>query len=245
MPQEPEGRIIRFGSFEADLEEGRLTKSGVRIRLQEQPFQILALLLERPGQLVTREEIRQKLWSTDTFVEFDDALNTAVRKLRVALSDVADNPRFLETVPRRGYRFVAPVSLPTQPQISPSQIAVAERVNPAEWEIRAVEASLPLASRKSGWWRWALFAAGALVIAAAGGIVWYQRAARFRITSKDTIVLADFVEYYRRSGFRRCAPPGSGGRAGAVSGDPGYARPQGVGNHETDGAPARRTHVGP
>src|SRR5579872_6593259 len=107
--REAESRIIRFGSFEADLAEGRLTKAGVRIHLQEQPFQILVLLLERSGQLVTREEIREKLWSNHTFVEFDDALNTAVRKLRAALCDSADNPRFLETVPRRGYRFVAPV----------------------------------------------------------------------------------------------------------------------------------------
>src|SRR5208283_2000664 len=105
----PAGRIVRFGSFEVDLQEGRLTKAGIRIRLQGQPLQILVLLLQSPGQLVTREEIRQKLWSRDTFVEFDDALNTAVRKLRAALNDSADNPRFLETVPRRGYRFVAPV----------------------------------------------------------------------------------------------------------------------------------------
>lgn len=106
----PAGRFIRFGSFEADLQERKLTKSGYRIRLQEQPFRILVLLLERPGQLVTREEIRQKLWSRDTFVEFDDALNTAVRKLRESLNDSADNPRFLETVPRRGYRFIAPIA---------------------------------------------------------------------------------------------------------------------------------------
>jgi len=101
------GRFVRFGSFEADLQEGKLTKMGSRVRLQEQPFRILAQLLERPGQLVTREEIRQKLWSHATYVGFDDALNTAVRKLREALNDSADNPRFLETVPRRGYRFVA------------------------------------------------------------------------------------------------------------------------------------------
>ncbi|MGA8489587.1 MAG: winged helix-turn-helix domain-containing protein [Terriglobales bacterium] len=112
MPQlKPEVRIVRFGSFEADLREGVLSKAGIRIKLQEQPFQILTLLLQRPGVLVTRDEIRQKLWSEDTFVAFDDGLNTAVRKLRTALSDSADNPRFLETVPRRGYRFVAPVTV--------------------------------------------------------------------------------------------------------------------------------------
>ena len=109
-------RFVRFGLFEADLQEGKLTKTGGRIRLQEQPFLILALLLEHPGELVTREEIRQKLWSHNTFVEFDAALNTAVRKLREALNDSADNPRFLETVPRRGYRFAAPVASPPEPQ---------------------------------------------------------------------------------------------------------------------------------
>jgi DNA-binding winged helix-turn-helix (wHTH) protein len=125
QPQETERRIVRFGSFEADLREARLSKGGIRIRLQEQPFQILVLLLERPGQVVTREEIRQKLWSNDTFVEFDDALNTAVRKLRAALSDSADNPRFLETVPRKGYRFLAPISLPElQGDQSPAQSKV-------------------------------------------------------------------------------------------------------------------------
>jgi DNA-binding winged helix-turn-helix (wHTH) protein len=112
----PTDRFVRFGLFEADLQEGKLTKTGGRIRLQEQPFLILALLLEHPGELVTREEIRQKLWSHNTYVEFDAALNTAVRKLRKALNDPADNPRFLETVPRRGYRFVAAVALPPEPQ---------------------------------------------------------------------------------------------------------------------------------
>src|SRR5215471_3330590 len=102
-------RFARFGSFEIDLPERKLTKGGTRVRLQEQPFRILALLLERPGQLVTREEIRSQVWPQDLFVDFDAALNTAVGKLRVALNDSADNPRFLETVPRHGYRFVAPV----------------------------------------------------------------------------------------------------------------------------------------
>jgi DNA-binding winged helix-turn-helix (wHTH) protein len=126
------GRVVRFGSFEADLQEGTLTKVGYRIRLQEQPFRILALLLERSGQLVTREEIRQKLWSPETFVGFDDALNTAVRKLREALNDSADNPRFLETVPRRGYRFVAPVAWPAEPQgVAPTESRV--RRHPYLW----------------------------------------------------------------------------------------------------------------
>jgi TolB-like protein/DNA-binding winged helix-turn-helix (wHTH) protein/Tfp pilus assembly protein PilF len=102
-------RIARFGVFEADFESRRLTKNGFRIRLQEKPFQLLMLLLEQPGVVLTREELKEKLWPSDTFVEFDVGLNTAVKKLRGALNDSADNPRFVETVPRLGYRFLAPV----------------------------------------------------------------------------------------------------------------------------------------
>ena len=102
-------RTVRFGVFEVDLRAGELRKSGLKIRLQEQPFQVLALLLEQPGELVTREEIQQRLWPDDTFVDFDHGLHNAVNKIREALGDSASNPRFVETVPRRGYRFIAPV----------------------------------------------------------------------------------------------------------------------------------------
>jgi cholera toxin transcriptional activator len=102
-------KVVRFGVFEADLASGELRKNGIRIRLQEQPFQVLVLLLERAGQMVTREELRDRLWPGDTFVDFDHGLNTAVNKLREALSDTASNPRFVQTVARRGYRFIAPV----------------------------------------------------------------------------------------------------------------------------------------
>ena len=108
-PTSPNGRLIRFGVFEADLAAAELRKSGVRIRLQEQPFQVLAYLLDHPGEVVTREELRQKLWPADTFVDFDHSLNTAVNKLREALGDSAASPRYVETLARRGYRFVAPV----------------------------------------------------------------------------------------------------------------------------------------
>ncbi len=101
-------RIVRFGTFEADLATRELRKSGVRVKLQGQPFEILAMLLERPGGLVTREELQQRLWPTDTFVDFDHGVNTAINRLREALGDSAENPRFVETVPRRGYRFIAP-----------------------------------------------------------------------------------------------------------------------------------------
>jgi TolB-like protein/DNA-binding winged helix-turn-helix (wHTH) protein/tetratricopeptide (TPR) repeat protein len=103
-------RRIAFGAYEADLHSGELTKDGKRVRLQAQPFQLLVMLLDRPGQLVTREEICQKLWSADTFVDFDHSLGTAINKIREVLNDSVAEPRFVETIPRRGYRFIAPVT---------------------------------------------------------------------------------------------------------------------------------------
>jgi TolB-like protein/DNA-binding winged helix-turn-helix (wHTH) protein/Flp pilus assembly protein TadD len=105
---QPDGRL-RFGVFEVDLRAGELRKHGLRVRLQEQPFQILAILLERAGQVVTRDELQKKLWSANTFVDFDHGLNKAVNKIRDALGDSAESPRFVETVARRGYRFLAEV----------------------------------------------------------------------------------------------------------------------------------------
>ena len=102
-------QVVRFGVFEVDLRAGELRKKGVRIRLQEQPLQVLAVLLEQPGQLVTREELKQKLWG-GTIVDFDHSINTTINKLREALGDSADTPRFIETLPRRGYRFIYPVN---------------------------------------------------------------------------------------------------------------------------------------
>jgi eukaryotic-like serine/threonine-protein kinase len=102
-------RIFRFGSFEVDLASEELRKNGLKIRLSGQPFQILVMLLERPGQVVTREELQKKLWPEGTFVDFDHSLNTAVNKIRETLGDSAENPRFVETLARRGYRFIAPV----------------------------------------------------------------------------------------------------------------------------------------
>jgi len=101
--------VIRFGVFEVDLRSGELRKDGLKVRLQEQPFRVLALLLEKPGEIVTREELREKLWAPDTYVDFDKSLNTTVNKLREALGDSAENPRFVQTLHRRGYRFIAPV----------------------------------------------------------------------------------------------------------------------------------------
>src|SRR5437899_1677534 len=105
--------IIRFGTFEADRRSGELRKQGRRVKLQDQPFRILLMLLERPGDVVTREQLRLRLWPEDTFVDFDHGLNNAINRLREALSDSADAPRFIETLPRRGYRFIADVNAGT------------------------------------------------------------------------------------------------------------------------------------
>lgn len=108
-PSNSEDKLLRFGLFEVDLAAGELRKSGKRIRLQEQPFQVLVTLLENAGRVVTRDDLRQKVWPADTFVDFDHSLNTAVNKIRESLGDSATSPRFIETLARRGYRFIAPV----------------------------------------------------------------------------------------------------------------------------------------
>jgi DNA-binding winged helix-turn-helix (wHTH) protein len=102
-------RLIQFGDFAIDPHAGELFKKGTKIKLQQQPFQVLAILLERPGDLVTREELRERIWPADTFVDFDHSLNTAVKKLRQALGDGTRKPRYVETLPRKGYRFLGTV----------------------------------------------------------------------------------------------------------------------------------------
>jgi DNA-binding winged helix-turn-helix (wHTH) protein len=125
MPPAANARLYRFGIYEVDLRSGELRKNGAKLKLQEQPFQVLAMLLERPGEVLTREELRQRLWPADTFVDFDHSLNTAINKLRDSLGDSAANPRFIETLAKRGYRFIAPVavappwSLPVEPAVAP------------------------------------------------------------------------------------------------------------------------------
>ena len=131
--------MVRFATFEADLSAGELRKGGVKIKVHGQPFEVLAMLLEQPGEIVPREELKQKLWPTDTFVDFDHGVNTAIKRLREALGDSAENPRFVETIPRRGYRFIAPIEpLAASPAVKPDAIeaspsatnnAVADRVS--------------------------------------------------------------------------------------------------------------------
>ncbi len=123
--------VVRFGPFEVNFQSGELRRNGVKVRLADQPLQILQLLLERPGEIVTREQLRERLWTSGTFVDFERGLNSAVRKLREALDDAAVNPRFIQTVPRRGYRFIASVAcVSTEPTEQPT-VAAADSEHPS------------------------------------------------------------------------------------------------------------------
>lgn len=153
--------VIRFGLFEAYPETGELRKSGIRIRLQAQPFRILMILLERPGEVVTREEIQQRLWGADTIVDFDHSLGTAINKIREALGDSAENPRFLETLARRGYRFIAPVLAP-EPQMA----------------IAPASAQQTYATRKGRWMGWAAAALATVIVAIIAFVVGRKIASR-------------------------------------------------------------------
>jgi len=152
MPGEAANGVIRFGIFDVDLRAGQLRRNGLKVRLQEQPFQVLSMLLERPGEVVTREDLHGRLWPADTFVDFDHGLNAAVKRLRDALGDSAENPRFVETLARRGYRFLAPVEFPSV-ETSPAQRPVAPNT------------AISSASKS----RWRLVAAGLMIVLLALG----------------------------------------------------------------------------
>jgi len=131
MQGNPQDRVrLRFGVFEIDIRAGELRKHGLRIRLQEQPFQVLAALLEHPGEVVTREDLQKQLWPADTFVDFDHGLNKAISKIREALHDSAESPRFVETVARRGYRFLAEVKAADSAAVRGPDLAT--RLHPGE-----------------------------------------------------------------------------------------------------------------
>jgi DNA-binding winged helix-turn-helix (wHTH) protein len=130
-------RIIRFGVFQVDLCSGELFKNGHKVRIEAQPFHILSILLKRPGELVTREELKQGLWNQDTFVDFDHGLNAAIKKLREALNDEAKTPHCIETLPRRGYRFICPLDRfpeATQPRgRAPPKVPRAKESKSRDW----------------------------------------------------------------------------------------------------------------
>src|SRR5580692_6508296 len=111
MESPPPHSVVRFGTYEVSLQSGEVRKAGLRIRVQQQPLKLLEILLEHPGEVVTREELRSRVWPNESFGDFDQALNIAIGKLRSALGDSAENPRFIETLPKRGYRFIAEVSV--------------------------------------------------------------------------------------------------------------------------------------
>src|SRR5258708_3745188 len=140
-------KLIRFGIYEVDLQSIELRRQGRKIKLQEQPCRILSILLEQRGEVVTREELRKRLWSDDTFVDFDHSLNTAIMRLREALSDSSDNPRFIETLPRHGYRFIAPV----EEVASPEQDKLHDAASAPEQELpTSVAEPEPLSPRATG-----------------------------------------------------------------------------------------------
>src|SRR6266498_1518427 len=126
-------RVVRFGAFELDVQSGELRKQGLRTRLTPQSFQVLLLLLERRGEVVTRDALRQKLWPADTFVNFDMGLSSAVKKLRDVLGDSAESPRFVETLPRHGYRFIAPLGEPAAPPPSQATAEARAKFRSARW----------------------------------------------------------------------------------------------------------------
>jgi TolB-like protein/DNA-binding winged helix-turn-helix (wHTH) protein/Tfp pilus assembly protein PilF len=178
MQQAPgfSGRV-RFGIFEADLHTGELTKRGARIRLQQQPFQVLGVLLARPGELVTRDELQAKLWTADTFVDFDHGLNKAINKIREALGDSADSPRFVETVARRGYRFIGDVETVEIEALSPATTAASPGGDPLTADDREPRVAAEQAGASGRNWRRTMTIAGcSLALASVLLVGWLVRA---------------------------------------------------------------------
>src|ERR1700739_1339093 len=151
MPGDAVNGVIRFGIFEVDVRAGQLRRNGLKVRLQEQPFQVLAMLLERPGEVVTREDLHARLWLADTFVDFDHGLNAAVKRLRDALGDSAENPRFVETLARRGYRFLAPVEFPSAQIPVPRNGAAVSSATKSRWRMVAAAFVIVLIALGLGW----------------------------------------------------------------------------------------------
>jgi DNA-binding winged helix-turn-helix (wHTH) protein/tetratricopeptide (TPR) repeat protein len=168
-------RVYRFGLFEADAASGKLLRQGMRVKLQDQPFRVLCLLLERPGQVVTREELRRLLWSENTYVEFDGSLNAALKRLRFALGDSPDNPIFIETLPKRGYRFLAPVSIEESvPKILPIQSDRRDDA-PAEEGENSFEEPIPTLEPVKARWPQRIVFGFVLVFIALVGVASYHR----------------------------------------------------------------------
>ena len=181
------GIVFQFGPFEVNTASGELLKNGRRIKLQELPHRLLVALLENAGELVSREELRSRLWPDDTFVDFDSSLRVAVGKLREALDDNADDPRYIETIPKRGYRFL--VSKVRRVDAAHEAAETREDPEPLKTDATRVAASLwhnPLL-------KYGIAALAALILTAGGVFFWLRRAQAKPLTDKDVLVLADFV----------------------------------------------------
>src|SRR5439155_20787504 len=213
-------RLLAFGVFEANIATRQLFRRGEVVHLQDHPFRVLTMLLERPGELITREELRHRLWPEHTFVDFDEGLNTAVKKLRCALDDSADDPRFIETVPRRGYRFIAAVHPVEDSSVDPAdghtRSSSSERLPPPVLRLRS--------SRR----RTALTVAVVCVLIAAVGLVYLHRIRQpdrpmhFSITlSSQTRDLVRAGVWRMLSLFALLLQDGGNARCGVVVGVPG------------------------
>jgi DNA-binding winged helix-turn-helix (wHTH) protein len=176
-------RTALFGPYSLDLRSGELRKHGIKLKMGEQPFQILRMLLERPGELVTREELRAKLWADDTFVDFDHGLNSAVQRLRDCLSDTAEKPLWIETVPRRGYRFIASIEGVPADLTRPS-----EEETPSSGKQASAISPLAVLSPRG---RWLVVAGAVVAMLAIGGYLYFHRTPK--LTERDPIIVADFT----------------------------------------------------
>lgn len=172
---------VEFGPFCLDLGTGELLRAGQKFRLQEQSFQVLAALVTHPGEVVSRDELRKRLWSDDTFVDFDVGLNNAVKRLREALGDSAERPRYIETLPRRGYRFVAALKPPSGPALSPAPAPTAAQVSvrPVPHDLAATESAAARFSRRF----WLVLVGLFLMFSATGTAIWWRRSHAPKILS--------------------------------------------------------------
>ena len=184
----PKGSLssFSFGPYEADLASGELRKDGARVKIQDLPLRLMSVLAEKPGQVVTREELQSRLWPEDTFVDFEDGLNTGVKKLREALGDDPEKPRYIETIPRRGYRFIAEVK-----QIpAPARVAVSARELPSSHAVHEPVAAIRVPRSRSKAWMLGAVAAVAL-LSGLGFWLLYGRPA-FSFNQRDSVLVTDF-----------------------------------------------------
>jgi DNA-binding winged helix-turn-helix (wHTH) protein/tetratricopeptide (TPR) repeat protein len=193
----PSARTFRFGRFEADAGRGKLSRGGLRVKLHEQPFRVLIWLLENPGEVITREELRQRLWPEGTYVDFDGSLNVILKKLRAALDDDSDNPRFIETVPRRGYRFIAPVTVESVAVELPAPTDDVMIGGPPELSI---DNKVPAPDMPKGpMSKRLIYICGAAVLLVLAGVGWYLRGDFSRVRTATTKPAAANVPIPRKS----------------------------------------------